>query len=323
MSMAGGIVGAGGTSPAAGGSGAVTGSAAAGSGRAQVMDGKVTAAAIKAELAERVRRLRERGIVPGLGTILLGSDPGSQIYVNGKHRDSAEIGVESIRVDLPADASPQQVLDAVERLNADPKCSGFIVQLPLPEGHDESAVLAAVDPNKDVDGLHPMNLGVLAGSSMGPLPAMIACTPIGIIELGRRYGLDWKGAHVCIVGLGRTVGRPLSLLASHESVGATVTTCNVLTRDLARHTREADIIVAAAGVPHLVKPDMVKPGAAVFDVGVSRQMGPDGKSHIVGDVDPAVAEIAGWLSPNPGGVGLMTRAMLLHNVVLAAEATAK
>jgi methylenetetrahydrofolate dehydrogenase (NADP+)/methenyltetrahydrofolate cyclohydrolase len=277
---------------------------------AQILDGKATAAAIKNELRERVARLRQAGLVPGLGTVLVGDDPGSRWYVAGKHRDCAQVGIESIRVDLPADATQAQVEDAVDQLNADPTCTGYLVQLPLPRGLDEHAVLARIDPSKDADGLHPTNLGWLVLGKPAPLP----CTPRGIVELLSRHGVKTQGADVCVVGRGITVGRSLGLLLTRRSENATVTLCHTGTVDLAAHVRRADIVVAAAGVPGIVSADMVKPGAAVLDVGVSR--GPDG---IVGDVAPAAAEVAAWLSPNPGGVGPMTRAMLLTNVIEAAE----
>ena len=277
---------------------------------AQILDGNATAKAIKEELRERVAALKERGIVPGLGTVLVGDDPGSRWYVNGKHKDCAEVGIESIRVELPETATQEEILAEVHRLNADPACTGYIVQLPLPKGIDENAVLGAIDPAKDADGLSPANLGWLVLGKEAPLP----CTPFGIVELLRRHGVEINGAEVVVVGRGVTVGRPLGLLLTRRSENATVTLCHTGTRDLAAHTRGADIIVAAAGVPNIIKGDMVKPGAAVLDVGVSRV---DGK--IAGDVAADVFDVAGWVSPNPGGVGPMTRAMLLSNVVLAAE----
>jgi methylenetetrahydrofolate dehydrogenase (NADP+) / methenyltetrahydrofolate cyclohydrolase len=279
---------------------------------ARILDGKATAATIKTELRERVSRLRERGVTPGLGTVLVGDDPGSRWYVDGKHRDCAEVGIESIRVDLDASVSQDEVEKHVATLNADPDCTGYIVQLPLPKHIDEYAILEQIDPVKDADGLHPINLGWLALGRPAPLP----CTPRGVIELLRRHDVEIAGADVCVIGRGITVGRSLGLLLTRKSENATVTQCHTGTRDLAAHTRRADIIVAAAGMPHLVTADMVKPGAAVLDVGVSR--GPDG---IVGDVADDVREVAGWVSPNPGGVGPMTRAMLLTNVVEAAERT--
>jgi methylenetetrahydrofolate dehydrogenase (NADP+) / methenyltetrahydrofolate cyclohydrolase len=279
---------------------------------ARILDGKATAATIKGELRERVTRLRDAGVTPGLGTVLVGDDPGSGWYVAGKHRDSVEVGIESIRVDLPADVSQGELEAHLAKLNDDPTCTGYIVQLPLPDHIDEFAILELVDPAKDVDGLHPINLGWLALGRAAPLP----CTPRGVVELLRRYGVEIAGADVCVIGRGVTVGRSLGLLLTRKSENATVTLCHTGTRDLAAHTRQADIIVAAAGKPHLVTADMVKPGAAVLDVGVSR--GPDG---IIGDVAEDVREVAGWVSPNPGGVGPMTRAMLLTNVVEAAERT--
>ncbi|GAA1459062.1 bifunctional methylenetetrahydrofolate dehydrogenase/methenyltetrahydrofolate cyclohydrolase [Nocardiopsis exhalans] len=275
-----------------------------------VLDGKATAKAIKEELAERVAKLRAKGITPGLGTVLVGDDPGSHTYVRGKHRDCAQVGIASIRRDLPADATQEQVEQAVHELNEDPACTGYIVQLPLPRGMDENRVLGLIDPDKDADGLQPVNLGKLVLMEKAPLP----CTPRGIVELLNRYDVPIKGAEVVVVGRGVTVGRPLGLLLTRRSENATVTLCHTGTRDLAEHTRKADIIVAGAGVPGLITKDMVKPGAAVLDVGVSRT--DDG---LVGDVALDVAEVAGHMSPNPGGVGPMTRAMLLVNVVEAAE----
>jgi methylenetetrahydrofolate dehydrogenase (NADP+)/methenyltetrahydrofolate cyclohydrolase len=277
---------------------------------AQILDGTATAKAIKGELTERVARLREQGVVPGLGTVLVGDDPGSRWYVNGKHKDCAEVGIESIRVDLPETATQAEVEDHLDRLNADPACTGYIVQLPLPRHMDENEVLGRVDPAKDADGLHPTNLGWLVLGKDAPLP----CTPYGVVELLRRHGVEIAGAHVVVVGRGTTVGRPLGLLLTRRSENATVTLCHTGTRDLAAHTRTADIVVAAAGVPGIIRGDMVKPGAAVLDVGVSRV---DGK--IAGDVAADVHEVAGWVSPNPGGVGPMTRAMLLSNIVSLAE----
>jgi methylenetetrahydrofolate dehydrogenase (NADP+)/methenyltetrahydrofolate cyclohydrolase len=277
---------------------------------AQILDGTKTAAAIKAELTDRVAKLREQGVVPGLGTVLVGDDPGSRWYVNGKHKDCAEVGINSLRVDLPATASQEEVEAAVDDLNANPECTGYIVQLPLPKHMDENAVLGRIDPHKDADGLHPTNLGWLVLGKEAPLP----CTPHGIVELLRRHDVPIAGAEVCIVGRGVTVGRPLGLLLTRRSENATVTLCHTGTRDLATHVRQADIVVAAAGVPGIISGDMVKPGAAVLDVGVSRV---DGK--LAGDVAADVYDVAGWVSPNPGGVGPMTRAMLLSNIVGAAE----
>ena len=286
---------------------------------AQILDGTATAATIKAELAERVAALRARGVVPGLGTILVGDDPGSRWYVNGKHKDCAEVGISSIREDLPATATQEEIEAAVARLNADPACTGYIVQLPLPTGRDEQRVLELVDPAKDADGLHPTNLGRLVLRVAEPVTTPLPCTPRAVIELLTRHGVDLRGAEVCVVGRGITVGRSLGLLLTRKDVNATVTLCHTGTRDLAAHVRAADVVVAAAGVPGLVTADMVKPGAAVLDVGVSRVAGEDGKARLRGDVAPEVAEVAGWLSPNPGGVGPMTRALLLTNVVETAE----
>lgn len=275
---------------------------------AQILDGKATLATIKIELARRVAALAERGVVPGLGTVLVGDDPGSRWYVGAKHKDCAEIGVRSIRRDLPATSTQAEVEAVVEELNADPACTGFIVQQPT--GLDEFAILSRVDPAKDVDGLHPYNLGCLVMNRAAPLP----CTPVGVVELLRRFDVPLAGAQVVVVGRGLTVGRPLGLILTRKSENATVTLCHTGTRDLAAHTRAADIVVAAAGVPGIITADMLKPGAAVLDVGVSRV---DGK--VAGDVSPDCAQVAGWIAPNPGGVGPMTRAMLLTNVIEAAE----
>ncbi len=279
---------------------------------AQILDGKAALASIKKELTARVAELKERGITPGLGTVLVGDDPGSRWYVGAKHRDCAEIGITSIRRDLPGDSSLQEVLEVVRELNEDPACTGFLVQQPT--GLDENAILSAVDPAKDVDGLHPVNLGWLALNEPAPLP----CTPLGCLELLRRHDVPIDGARVAVVGRGITVGRPLGLMLTRRSENATPVLCHTGTRDLAAEVRRADIVVAAAGRPGIITADMVKPGAAVLDVGVSRVEGEDGKSRIAGDVADDVAEVAGWVSPNPGGVGPMTRAMLLANVVEAA-----
>lgn len=277
---------------------------------AVIMDGVATAAEVKADLRARVERLHERGVRPGLATVLVGDDPGSHAYVGGKHRDCAEVGVASIRVDLPADTQ-QATLDAhIAGLNADPAVTGYIVQLPLPGQLDAHRVLSLMDPGKDADGLHPTNLGRLVLGEPGPLP----CTPRGIVALLRRFEVPIAGAHVVVVGRGVTVGRPLGLLLTRRSENATVTLCHTGTRDLADHLRRADIIVAAAGVPGLVSADVVRPGAAVLDVGITRT-----EAGLVGDVAPDVRDVAGFLAPMPGGVGPMTRAMLLANVVEAAE----
>lgn len=292
-------------------------------GPAQVLDGKATAGAIKAELQARVAAVRERGVIPGLGTILVGEDPGSVTYVAGKHRDCAEVGIESIRVDLPATASQDEVMAAVQRLNEDPACTGYIVQLPLPKGMDTNRILEAIDPDKDADGLHPMNLGRLVLRVSEPITSPLPCTPRAVIELGRRFGLDFNGKDVCVVGRGTTVGRSIGLLLGRKDVNATVTSCHTGTQDLAAKCRQADVIVAASGVAGIITADMVKPGAAVFDVGVSRVIDPDtGKSRLHGDVADGVDRVAAWLTPNPGGVGPMTRALLLVNVVEAAERAA-
>lgn len=275
---------------------------------ARILDGKAVLATIKDELRQRVTALREAGVVPGLGTVLVGDDPGSTWYVNAKHRDCADIGVESIRRDLPAGTTLPEVLDVVDELNADPACTAFLVQQPT--GLDEFAILSRVDPDKDVDGLHPHNLGSLVLGEPAPLP----CTPVGVVELLRRFDVPLRGAEVVVIGRGITVGRPLGLILTRRSENATVTLCHTGTRDLAEHTRRADIVVSAAGVPDLVTADMIRPGAAVLDVGVARRDG-----RIAGDVATDVAEVAGWVSPNPGGVGPMTRAMLLANVVERAE----
>jgi methylenetetrahydrofolate dehydrogenase (NADP+)/methenyltetrahydrofolate cyclohydrolase len=285
---------------------------------ATVLDGRATLAAIKTELRVRVAALAAARRQPGLGTILVGDDPGSKAYVNGKHADCAEVGILSIRIDLPATASQAEIEDAVAQLNADPSCTGFLVQLPLPKGRDEQRVLELVDPTKDADGLHPMNLGRLVLGAPGPLPA----TPRGVVELLRRYDVATAGAHVCVIGRGPTVGRPLALILTRRSENATVTQCHTGTRDLASHVRRADIVVAAAGVPHMITPDMVKPGAAVVDVGLTRVEAEAGKTRLIGDVHPDVAQVAGYLSPVPGGVGLLTRAMLLQNLVELAESAA-
>jgi methylenetetrahydrofolate dehydrogenase (NADP+)/methenyltetrahydrofolate cyclohydrolase len=277
---------------------------------AVTLDGRATAAAIKTELKERVAGLAAAGRVPGLGTVLVGDDPGSRAYVNGKHRDSLEVGIASIRRELPADASQAQVEAVVDELNANPECTGYLVQLPLPPGLDALAILHRVDPAKDADGLHPVNLGKLVLGEPGPLP----CTPRGIVELLRRYDVPIAGAEATVIGRGITVGRSLGLLLTRRSENATVTLCHTGTRDLAGHTRRADIVVVAAGRPGLLTPDMVRPGAAVLDVGITRT-----EAGLVGDVAPGVAEVAGYLAPMPGGVGPMTRAMLLANVVEAAE----
>lgn len=279
---------------------------------AVILDGKQTAATIRSELAERVAALKQRGVTPGLGTVLVGDDPGSRSYVAGKHRDCAEIGINSIRVDLPSSATQSEVEAVLRNLNDDPACTGYIVQLPLPAGLDQGAALAAIDPAKDADGLHPMSLGRLVLNEPAPLP----CTPRGIVELLRRYDVPIAGSHVVVIGRGITVGRPLGLLLTRKAENATVTLCHTGTPDFGHFTRQADIVVVAAGVPGLVRADMVRPGAAVLDVGITRT-----DAGLVGDVAPDVADVAGHVAPMPGGVGPMTRAMLLVNVVEMAEST--
>jgi len=277
---------------------------------AVILDGKATAQTIKNNLAQRVIALKAKGINPGLGTILVGDDAGSHAYVNGKHKDCAEVGISSIRIDLPKTATQTDVMNAITQLNNDPNCTGFIVQLPLPKGLDGNLALEAMDPDKDADGLHPNNLGKLVLGQDGPLP----CTPRGIIELLRAYKVDINGANIVIIGRGVTVGRPLGLLLTRKTENATVTLCHTGTKDLTSHLINADIVIAAAGVPHLVKANMIKKGAALVDVGITRT-----ENGLVGDIDPQVKEVAGFFSPMPGGTGPMTRAMLLTNVVERAE----
>ncbi|WP_280897428.1 MULTISPECIES: bifunctional methylenetetrahydrofolate dehydrogenase/methenyltetrahydrofolate cyclohydrolase [unclassified Streptomyces] len=277
---------------------------------ATLLDGKAAAAETKRELAERVRLLKDRGIAPGLGTILVGEDPASRSYVGGKHRDCAQVGIASIRVELPGTATQADVEAAVHRLNADPDCTGFIVQLPLPAHIDTHAVLELIDPAKDADGLHPVNLGRLVLGIPGPLP----CTPRGIIDLLRRNRVPITGQQFCVIGCGITVGRPLGLMLTRATEHATVTLCHEATQDTAAHARVADVVVAAAGVAHLVKPDWIKPGATVLSVGITRTV-----EGILGDVHPDVDQVAGSLAPPVGGVGPMTRAMLLTNIVETAE----
>ena len=285
------------------------------------LDGKATAAAIKRELAERVVALRKAGITPGLGTLLVGDDPGSQAYVGGKHRDCYEVGVHSVRIDLPGSATAADVRAAIAELNAAPEVTGFIVQLPLPVGIDTNQMLELIAPEKDADGLHPTNLGRLVLGVAGDLASPLPCTPAGIVELLRRYEVPTLGAEVAVLGRGVTVGRPLGLLLSRKGIDATVTLLHSGSRGIEAAVRRADIVVAAIGVPGFVKADWVKPGAAVLDVGITRVVGADGSATLVGDVEAAVAEVAGYLSPNPGGVGPMTRAMLIKNVVDAASPT--
>ena len=284
------------------------------------MDGVATAAAIKGELSGRIAALKARGIHPGLGTLLVGSDPGSLSYVAGKHRDSLELGIESIRIDLPAEATEDEVRAAIQQLNENPAVTGYIVQLPLPAGIDENAMLELIDPAKDADGLHPVNLGRLVLGVGGEFDSPLPCTPAGLVEMLRRYAVPISGKHVVVIGRGLTVGRPLGLLLTSKGVDATVTLTHSRTVDLAAEVRRADIVIAAVGVPGLVTADWVKPGAAVLDVGITRVINPEtGGAKLIGDIDPAVAEVAAFLSPVPGGVGPMTRAMLMYNVVAAAE----
>ena len=277
---------------------------------AQLLDGKSLAASIKANLAQRTTALTAKGITPGLGTILVGDDPGSHSYVSGKHRDCKEVGINSIRIDLPALATQADVLAAIRDLNAAKECTGYIVQLPLPSAIDTQTILEAIDPDKDADGLHPINLGRLVAGYAAPLP----CTPRGIVELINHYKIPLAGAEVVVIGRGLTVGRPLGLLLTRKAENATVTLTHTGTKDLASQTRRADIVVAAIGQAHFLKGDMIKAGATVLDVGISRT-----DAGLVGDVDPSVMEVAAFVAPMPGGVGPMTRAMLLTNVVDACE----
>ncbi|MGF1651749.1 MAG: bifunctional methylenetetrahydrofolate dehydrogenase/methenyltetrahydrofolate cyclohydrolase [Actinomycetales bacterium] len=287
---------------------------------ARLLDGRALAARVRDGLRDRVVALAERGVVPGLGTVLVGDDPGSRAYVAGKHRDCADVGIASIRADLPGDAVAGDVLAAVERLNLDPATTGYIVQLPLPRGIDAQRVLEAVHPGKDADGLHPVNLGRLVLGVAGEVASPLPCTPRAILALLRHHDVPLRGAEVVVVGRGVTVGRPLGLLLTRRGVDATVTSVHTATRDVAAHVRRADVVVAAAGSPGMIQPEWVRPGAAVLDVGITRVEDPaTGRARLVGDVDPGVAEVAGWLAPMPGGVGPMTRAMLLTNVVETAE----
>ncbi len=287
---------------------------------AQILDGKATAAAIKAELTERVAALKERGITPGIATVLVGADPASQLYVGMKHRQSEAIGMNSIQVELPAEATQADVEEVIDRLNADPSCHGYIVQLPLPKHIDTDAVLERIDPAKDADGLHPTNLGRLVLNVNAPIETPLPCTPRAVIELLQRNDYDLKGKHVVVVGRGVTIGRSIGLLLTRRAINATVTLTHTGTEDLPSYLRQADVIVGAAGVKHLVRAADVKPGAAVLDVGVTREDDPEtGKSKVYGDIAPDVADVAGFLSPNPGGVGPMTVALLMTNVVEAAE----
>ncbi|MGO0603098.1 bifunctional methylenetetrahydrofolate dehydrogenase/methenyltetrahydrofolate cyclohydrolase [Brevibacterium linens] len=287
---------------------------------AQILDGRACAKQIKAELTETVATLAESGIVPGLGTVLVGEDPGSKWYVAGKHRDCAEVGIQSIRRDLPESVSQDELLAVIDELNNDDECTGYIVQLPLPEHIDTDTILEAIDPAKDADGLHPTNLGRLMLNVNSEITTSLPCTPRGVIELITRHGIELAGKHVVVIGRGVTVGRSIGSLLTRREHNATVTLTHTGTRNLDELLAQADVIVAAAGAARIVKAEAVKPGAIVLDVGVSRETDPEtGKSTIVGDVDPAVAEVASWVSPNPGGVGPMTRALLLKNVVDTAQ----
>ncbi len=279
-----------------------------------ILDGKAQAAIIKNNLSKRISVLKQKGINSGLGTILVGEDPGSHAYVGGKHRDCAEVGINSIRIDLPSNATQQQVTEAITQLNTDSNCTGFIVQLPLPNDLDSNLALEQIDPRKDADGLHPVNLGKLVLGENAPLP----CTPRGIIELLRAYKIELNGANIVIIGRGVTVGRPLGLILTRKTENSTVTICHTGTKNLVQHLLNADVVVAAAGVPHLIKPNMIKKGAAVVDVGITRT-----DKGLVGDIDPGVKEVAGYFSPMPGGTGPMTRAMLITNVVENAERMTK
>ena len=279
-----------------------------------ILDGKAQAAIIKNDLSKRISLLKQKGINPGLGTILVGEDPGSHAYVGGKHRDCAEVGINSIRIDLPSNATQQQVTESITQLNSDSNCTGFIVQLPLPNDLDSNLALEQIDPRKDADGLHPVNLGKLVLGENAPLP----CTPRGIIELLRAYKIELNGANIVIIGRGVTVGRPLGLILTRKTENSTVTICHTGTKNLVQHLLNADVVVAAAGVPHLIKPNMIKKGAAVVDVGITRT-----DKGLVGDIDPGVKEVAGYFSPMPGGTGPMTRAMLITNVVENAERMTK
>ena len=286
---------------------------------AGLLDGTATAGAIKSDLKVRVEALRAKGVTPGLATVLVGNDPGSEWYVGGKHKDCAEVGISSIRRELPDSATQAEVEAVIDELNANEDVTGFIVQLPLPKHIDTDAILERIDPNKDADGLHPMNLGRLVNRASGPVDWPMPCTPRGVIELVERHGISWNGLYVVVIGRGITVGRPIGSLLTRKEINATVTLTHTGTRNLDEHLKAADVIVAAAGSPSIVTAANVKPGAIVLDVGVSRVTNPDGTTRIAGDVDEDVREVAAWVSPNPGGVGPMTRALLLQNVVEIAE----
>ena len=287
---------------------------------ARILDGRATATAIKSELADRVKVLTDRGHVPGLATVLVGDDPASHSYVTGKHRDCEQVGISSIRKELPANVSQADLEKVIDELNEDPACTGYIVQLPLPEHINTNAILERVDPAKDADGLHPTNLGRLVLNINEPMPSPLPCTPAGIVELLERHGVELKGKHVVVVGRGVTVGRPIGLLLTRREINATVTLAHTGTQNLGELLAQADVVVAAAGRPNMIRAEQIKDGAVLLDVGVSRVEDPEtGKKKLTGDIDPAAAQKASWLSPNPGGVGPMTRAMLLVNVVESCE----
>lgn len=288
------------------------------------LDGRAASKAIKEELAERIAALKEQGVTPGIATVLVGADPASQLYVGMKHKQSVALGMNSIMRELPADATQEDVEALIDELNADDSCHGYIVQLPLPKHLDTDAILERIDPKKDADGLHPTNLGKLVLNVNDPIDTPLPCTPRGVIELLTRNGVEIAGKHVVVVGRGVTIGRPIGLLLTRREHNATVTLTHTGTKDMSEHLRQADIVVAGAGVKHMIKAEDIKPGAAVLDVGVTREPDPEGgRDKVYGDVDPAVAEVAGYLSPNPGGVGPMTVALLMTNVVEAAERSLK
>ncbi len=288
------------------------------------LDGRAASKAIKEELAERIAVLKEQGVTPGIATVLVGADPASQLYVGMKHKQSVALGMNSIMRELPADATQEDVEALIDELNADESCHGYIVQLPLPKHLDTDAILERIDPKKDADGLHPTNLGKLVLNVNDPIDTPLPCTPRGVIELLTRNGVEIAGKHVVVVGRGVTIGRPIGLLLTRREHNATVTLTHTGTKDMSEHLRQADIVVAGAGVKHMIKAEDIKPGAAVLDVGVTREPDPEGgRDKVYGDVDPAVAEVAGYLSPNPGGVGPMTVALLMTNVVEAAERSLK
>lgn len=287
---------------------------------AQILDGRATAKVIKADLAQRVAALKSRGVTPGLGTVLVGSDPASQSYVAGKHRDCEQVGITSIQVELPAHISETDLLAEIDRLNRDSSCTGYIVQLPLPKHLNTQRILEAIAPEKDADGLHPVNLGRLVANVNDPVTSPLPCTPKGCVDLLEHYGVDLNGQHVVVVGRGVTIGRPIGLLLTRRTVNATVTLCHTGTKNLSEHLRTADVVVAAAGVKHMIDPRLLRPGVVALDVGVTRDVHPEtGKAVISGDIAPGIEDVASWYSPNPGGVGPMTRVELLQNVVISAE----